>query len=395
VTPSPFELQKRSILNEMRSAKKDILDLTISSPMQAGIIFDIADDLRYLAENPQWQFNAPDAYGQLYVRKAIAEYSEKPTDSENIFITSSSSESYSVLFQVFCKKGDCILTPAPGYPLIDTLAELSGLNTHPYFLKPYFDKEPHWEIDLDSLDSIPPNTKILLLISPHNPTGHIPSKKELEHILQFCKKHELALIIDKVFYAYNLKTNFQFSILNSQLNNETPIFLLNGLSKSTGLPYIKVGWINAIVPENQKLHIYDSLEYILDSQLNCSYLSQALCARVLPRAGDFQKKVIERLKANQILLCDYFSKMGAKIIPSAGGWYQSFYFPNADDEELCLNLLREKQVLTHPGFLFDFEDGWLVGSLLASGLSARKLTSPSENRRSIKHGCPLPSSWQT
>ncbi|MDR1811393.1 MAG: aminotransferase class I/II-fold pyridoxal phosphate-dependent enzyme, partial [Candidatus Fibromonas sp.] len=143
-----------------------------------------------------------------------------------------------------------------------------------------------------------------------------------------------------------------------------PIFLLDGLSKSAGLPHIKVGWINAVVPEEQKQHIYDSLEYILDSQLNCSYLSQALCARVLPRAGDFQKKVIERLKANRILLGDYFSKMGAKIIPSAGGWYQSFYFPNADDEKLCLNLLKERQILTHPGFLFDFEDGWLVGSLL-------------------------------
>jgi len=364
VTLSPFELEKRRILDEIHSAKKDILDLTISSPMQAGIKFDIADDLRYLAENPQWQFNAPDACGQLYARKAIAKYNEKATDSENIFITSSSSESYSVLFQVFCKKGDCILAPAPGYPLIDTLAELAGLNTHPYFLKPNFSNEPHWEIDLDSLDSIPPNAKILLLISPHNPTGHIPSEKEFEYILQFCEKNNLALIIDCVFSAYKLKNNSQLSTFNSQLNNKVPTFLLDGLSKSAGLPHIKVGWINAVVPENQKQHIYDSLEYILDSQLNCSYLSQALCARVLPRAGDFQKKVMERLKANRILLGDYFSKMGAQIIPSAGGWYQSFYFPNADDEELCLNLLKEKLILTHPGFLFDFEDGWLAGSLL-------------------------------
>jgi aspartate/methionine/tyrosine aminotransferase len=94
-------------------------------------------------------------------------------------------------------------------------------------------------------------------------------------------------------------------------------------------------------------------------------LSQALCARVLPRAREYQKKVIEKLKINQSLWCGYFSKLGAKIIPSAGGWYQSYYFPNADDEELCLSLLKEKQILTHPGFLFDFEDGWLVGSLLA------------------------------
>jgi aspartate/methionine/tyrosine aminotransferase len=356
LSPSPFELKKRGILNELRSAKKEILDLTISSPMQAGMVFDITADLRYLAENPQWQFCAPNACGQLYAREAIAEYTG--SDCDNIFVTSGSSESYSALFRLFCKKGDFILTPNPGYPLIDAIAELDDLNTHPYFLKPNFNRNI-WEIDLDSLDSIPPNAKIFLLIAPHNPTGHIPTKKEFEHILQFCEKNNLALIIDAVFNAYNLKNNSQFLTLNSQLKTPIHIFVLDGLSKSVGLPHIKIGWIRA----EGKFKNSDALEYILDASLNCSYLSQALCARVLPRAGEFQEKVIEKLKENQVFWCDYFSKIGAKIILATGGWYQSFYFPNTDDEELCLRLLKDKQILTHPGFLFDFEDGWLVGSL--------------------------------
>jgi len=362
LSPSPFELKKRGILNELRAAKKEILDLTISSPTQIGLAFDIAEYLHYLAENPEWQFSAPDACGQLYAREAIAKYAGN--DCDDVFVTSSTSEAYSALFRVFCEKGDFILTPNPGYPLIDSIAELDGLNTHPYFLKPDFNKNI-WEIDLDSLDSIPTNAKILLLISPHNPTGHTPTKQEFEHILQFCEKNNLALIIDAVFNAYS--TAHPVSYAATPLKAGTvPIFTLDGLSKSAGLPHIKVAWINAIVPEEQKQHIYDSLEYILDSQLNCSYLSQALCSRVLPRVGEFQEKVMERLKKNRIFLFDCFSKMGAKIIPSAGGWYQSFYFPNADDEELCLRLLKDRQILTHPGFLFDFEDGWLVGSFLYS-----------------------------
>jgi aspartate/methionine/tyrosine aminotransferase len=364
LSPSPFELKKRDTLNSLCAAKKDILDLTISSPAQVGIVFDIADDLRYLAENPKWQFFPPDACGQLYAREAIAEYLKKkglPSGCEDIFVTSSTSEAYSALFRVFCEKGDFILTPNPGYPLIDTIAELDGLSTHPYFLKPDFNRNI-WEIDLDSLGLIPPNAKIFLLIAPNNPTGHIPTKKEFECILQFCEKNNLALIIDSVFCAYIFENSSH--LLLGESHCKIPIFILDGLSKSAGLAHIKVAWINAIVPEKQKQRIYDSLEYILDSQLNCSYLSQALCARVLQRTGEFQKKVIERLKTNRVFLCDYFSKMGAKIIPSAGGWYQSFYFPNADDEELCLTLLKDRQILTHPGFLFDFEDGWLVGSLL-------------------------------
>jgi aspartate/methionine/tyrosine aminotransferase len=357
-SPSPFELKKRSVLSELSSAKKEILDLTISSPMQAGLVFDIADDLRYLAENPEWQLGTPDACGQLYARRAVADYNSGSGESGDIFITSGSSESYSALFQVFCKKGDCILRPVPGYPLIDALAEIAELNTHPYFLKPCFGNEPHWEIDLDSLESAPPNTKLLLLIAPHNPTGHSPTSQEWERILDFCERRNIALIVDCVFAAYECR--------NCRGNpcgcRNVPIFFLDGLSKSVGLPHIKVGWINAVVPE--KRYIYDCLEYVLDSQLNCSYLSQAIAARVLPRAAEYQKKVIGRVKANQKNMCEYFSKMGAKIIPATGGWYQSFYFPNANDEELCLNLLKERQILTHPGFIFDFEDGWLVGSMI-------------------------------
>lgn len=357
-SPSPFELKKRSILSELCKAKKEITNLTISSPMQAGLVFDITGDLRYLAENPEWQFGAPDACGQIYARKAIAEYHN--CNEENIFVTSGSSESYLALFRLLCENGDCVLMPNPGYPLIDALAGLAGLKTHPYFLKPCFETSC-WKIDLNSLHSAPPNAKILLLIAPHNPTGHIPNERELKRILQFCAERNLALIVDEVFGAYCLNRNYRnLGNFQNLPDSKVPIFILDGLSKAARLPHIKVGWIRA----EGKFDQFDALEYILDASLSCSYLSQALCARVLPRVHEFQEKIIERLRENQVFWSDYFSKMGAQIIPAAGGWYQSFYFPNANDDELCLKLLKERQILTHPGFLFDFEDGWLVGSLL-------------------------------
>ncbi|GHV14278.1 aminotransferase [Fibrobacterales bacterium] len=377
LSPSPFELRKREILRELHNA--DILDLTISSPMQAGLTFDITEDLQYLAKHSEWQFQAPDACGQLYLRGAIANYSNNVISEElskilscktrssseptDIFITASSSESYSALFKVFCEKGDCILTPNPGYPLIDTLAELADLKIHPYFLK-HSAVPAEWKIDLNSLDSIPPNTKILLLIAPHNPTGHSPSKTEWNYIINFCEKHNLVLIVDEVFAAYSNR-----NIETQKLTDSTiPIFFLNGISKSAGLPHIKVGWICAQVPAQKEHDIYNALEFVLDSQLNCSSLSQALTARVLPKVADFQNKVRERIKINREIIANsklqILNAVQAEIIPSQGGWYQPIYFPEQDDIELCLSLLKEKYILTNPGFLFDFPDGWLVLSLL-------------------------------
>jgi len=135
-----------------------------------------------------------------------------------------------------------------------------------------------------------------------------------------------------------------------------PIFRLDGLSKSLGLAHIKVGWIRT----EGSFKDFDALEYILDASLNCSYLSQALCARALPKAKSFQEKLMQRLNANREMI----SNSSLNCIPVQGGWYQSIYFDGANDEELCLRLLKEYGILTHPGFLFDFPDGYLVISLL-------------------------------
>jgi aspartate/methionine/tyrosine aminotransferase len=346
LSPSPLELQKRKILSELGSTKREILDLTISSPMQGGITFDISKDLLYLSENPEWQNNAPNAKGQIYAREAVAKYHN--CDVENVWITASSSESYLTLFKLLCEKGDCILTPSPGYPLLETLAGIADLHCHPYFLK---QDGKNWQIDSNSFCSAPDNVKIFLLIAPHNPTGHSPSQQEWNSILAFCEEHNSALIIDEVFGAYKYEESFPLNC-----SARVPIFRLDGLSKSLVLAHIKVGWIRT----EGNFKNFDTLEFILDASLSCSYLSQALCARALPMAKDFQKRLLQRLNANRKIIFD----SALNCIPARGGWYQSIYFDGANDEELCLHLLREHAILTHPGFLFDFPDGYLVVSLL-------------------------------
>jgi aspartate/methionine/tyrosine aminotransferase len=356
LSPSPFELQKRKILSELGSAKREILDLTISSPMQGGIAFDISKDLLYLSENPEWQSNVPNARGQIYAREAVAKYHN--CNAEDVWITASSSESYLTLFKLLCEKGDCILTPSPGYPLLETLASIADLHCHPYFLK---QNEKSWQIDFNSFCSAPSNAKIFLLIAPHNPTGHSPSQQEWENILAFCEERNLALIIDEVFGAYKYEESFPLNC-----SAKVPVFKLDGLSKSLGLAYIKGGWIRT----EGDFKDFDTLEYMLDASLSSSYLSQALCARALPRAKIFQEKLMQRLSANRKIIFN----SALNCVPAQGGWYQSIYFDGMNDEELCLSLLKEHGILTYPGFLFDFPDGYLIVSLLQREGMVREFT---------------------
>ena len=116
---------------------------------------------------------------------------------------------------------------------------LEQLSCYPYFLKQ--SKENNFVIDTDSLLSAPENAKILLLISPHNPTGHCVSEKEWQEIIVFCKERNLILVVDEVFGDYIFNSNIKRSFLFE--NSDIPVFWLNGLSKTVGSPEIKLGWI--------------------------------------------------------------------------------------------------------------------------------------------------------
>ena len=69
--------------------------------------------------------------------------------------------------------------------------------------------------DADSLESAPENSKILLLVSPHNPTGHCVSEKGMERRRRFLPRRGMALVVDEVFgdYVYDLSLGRPASLI--------------------------------------------------------------------------------------------------------------------------------------------------------------------------------------
>ena len=298
-----------------------------------------------------------------------------------IILTASTSEAYSVLFKTFCDPGDVILTPMPGYPLLDTLAQLEHLECSPYFLQLKREKSSfRFVLDSDSLLAAPEKAKILLLVSPHNPTGHCVSREEWNVAVRFCEENNMILVVDEVFGDYGFSNKAQRSwkyvlgeehlwdaggndLINLPENGpKCPIFWLNGLSKAVGSPQLKLGWMAFYAPRERFEEIRAALEFVEDAYLSVSAPAQALGTSLLPKAAAYEAQVKERLLANWQTLRDAFP---AKYCPEVlGGWYAVVRL-GEDDEELTLRLLKEKHVLVQPGFFFDFdEDGWVVISLL-------------------------------
>ena len=371
LSPSPFfaelERTKAEVLAECAGVNAaPFIDMTVGSPVRAGLPID----MDVAVEEARKDFGCwnPDAAGWMSAREAVVEYYRARGgnfDAGQIILTASTSEAYSVLFKAFCDPGDVILTPMPGYPLLDTLAQLEHLECAPYFLKLARNKrgEFRFVLDSDSLLAAPEKAKILLLVSPHNPTGHCVSREEWNEAVHFCEENNLILVVDEVFgdYAFSEKMSRTWKYVGEN-GPKCPIFWLNGLSKTVGSPQLKLGWMSFYAPEENFEEIRAALEFVEDAYLSVSAPAQALGISLLPKAAAYEARVKERLLANWQTLRE---AIPSKYCPEVlGGWYAAVRL-GEDDEELTLRLLREKHVLVQPGFFFDFdEDGWVVVSLL-------------------------------
>lgn len=398
LSPSPFfaELERAKVCAKKDAAEGGLsfIDMTVSSPVKAGLPVD----LNAAVEEARKDFGCwnPDAAGWKAARDAVVEYYHERGGNftaGQVILTASTSEAYSVLFKTFCDPGDVILTPMPGYPLLDTLAQLEHLECAPYFLQFAKIKTSlraqcakqsifRFVLDTDSLLAAPEKAKILLLVSPHNPTGHCVSREEWNAAVHFCEENDMILVVDEVFGDYGFSPEVRRSweylmgggreslwdaggndFINLPENGpKCPIFWLNGLSKAVGSPQLKLGWMAFYAPRERFEEIRAALEFVEDAYLSVSASAQALGTALLPKASAYESRVKERLLANWQTLREAFP---AKYCPEVlGGWYAVVRL-GEDDEELTLRLLREKHVLVQPGFFFDFdEDGWVVISLL-------------------------------
>ena len=405
LSPSPFFAE----LERAKAESAPFIDMTVSSPVKAGLPID----LDAAVDEGRESFGCwnPDAAGWKSAREAVVEYYRERGGNftaGQIILTASTSEAYSVLFKTFCDPGDVILTPMPGYPLLDTLAQLEHLECAPYFLSlrrenarklaaderrksviqnPEGVMDPVtssfcFVLDSDSLLAAPERSKILLLVSPHNPTGHCVSREEWNAAVRFCEENNMILVVDEVFgdYAFLDKVSrtwqYVFDSYYPSLwdagggdfinlpedGPKCPIFWLNGLSKAVGSPQLKLGWMAFYAPRERFEEIRAALEFVEDAYLSVSAPAQALGASLLKHTTDYESRVRERLLTNWQTLREAFpSKYCPEVL---GGWYAVVRL-GEDDEELTLRLLREKHVLVQPGFFFDFdEDGWVVISLL-------------------------------
>ncbi len=381
-------------IEEHRREGRELLDLTASNPTTVGLHYDQNKLLRALA-SPQALTYEPSPKGLPSAREAIAGYYDErgiEVSSDDLILTTSTSEGYSFLFRLLCEPGDAVLVPTPSYPLFDFLADLQDVKLVPYEL--IYDHG--WQMDFHSLEQArsalshpvlqlrddkggahkePPTCKAVLVVHPNNPTGSFVKPAEIAQLARFCSQNHLAIIADEVFLDYSLTTPQPIELgapsfasgFDAKGGSEALTFTLSGLSKIAGLPQMKVAWIAVSGPDELKREALSRLEVIADTYLSMNAPVQWAIPVMLDERPGIQRQLMTRIRDNLAELDRQLA--GQKLctrLEVEGGWYVILRVPvTRSDEELSTALLRQTGVLVQPGHFYDFpRDGYLVVSLI-------------------------------
>ncbi len=344
------------------------IDLTETNPTRVGLAYPEEELAELLRRGAEVRYD-PHPRGLLPAREALAEALSTPGDPvspDDLALTASTSESYSHLFKLFADPGDEVLTAAPSYPLLDSLAALDSLVlTHVYL-------EPDRRFILDPEDvaaALTDRTRLLALIHPGNPTGRFLTAAEQGAAAALCAARGLPLISDEVFADFSLGPLGEYPRAGpAAAGGEALAFSLGGLSKSAGLPSWKLGWIRAGGPPALRRRAVAALEMVADTYLSVATPVQRALGGVLALAPRIRSEILARVRGNLATLRAALAGVpSAALLEPEGGWAAVVRVEASrlDDEELVLALLDRAGVLVHPGYFFDFAtEDFLVLSLL-------------------------------
>jgi aspartate/methionine/tyrosine aminotransferase len=351
-----------TLRDELAARGRPIHDLVSGNVTEHGIRFPAGALEAALREGLcRTSIYAPDSLGRLEARAAVGGYYAErglALPPENILLTPGTSIAYWYAFKLLADPGDEILAPSPSYPLFDYIAALSGVRMIPYRMV----EARGWQIDVEHLDAcVSTRTRAIVLISPHNPTGHVASAAELRALEEVARRHDLALIADEVFGEFHAGTERP---ARPAAGGAPLVLTLNGFSKMFALPGLKLGWMGVSGEPERVREAMRALELISDTFLPVNEAVQGAVPRIFDSGREFLAGYAAEIRARaariQGLLAQ--SRRLSWITPD-GGFYLTLRLDGIA-EDAAAEALLGAGLLAHPGHFYDAPADHLVLSFV-------------------------------
>ncbi len=309
-----------------------------------------------------------ESQGDPTLRATIAQFYSTLT-AENILVANAPEEVIFLVMQALLNPGDRVVVQIPCYQSLSELAAYRGCQVQPW---PLAETEEGWRLDLDHLAKLlTPETRLLVINAPHNPTGYLPSLTEFEAILELAANQGIWLFCDEMYRG--LEYNAAIRLPSASERYERAISLW-GMSKSFGLAGLRLGWLAL-----QDRALLAALNRWKDYTTICSSAPSELLARVaLQQAETIIQRNLTIIQANLQLVREFMASQTDRFAwrePLAGPIaFTRLHRESAAD--FCEKLVQESGVLLVPATVFDFGDSHLRFGLgrrnFPEGLAALK-----------------------
>jgi aspartate/methionine/tyrosine aminotransferase len=283
--------------------------------------------------------------GSRELREAIARAHER-SQPEHVLTLAAAEEGIFIAYHALLAAGDHVVVEAPCYGSAIEVARSAGAEVSLWRRR----HEDGWAPDLQTLESmLRPNTRLIYINSPHNPTGSQLPRAVFERIVEIAGERSIVLLSDEVYRGLE---HDPADRLPAACDLYERAISLGSVSKAYGLPGLRTGWLvsrdPALLDRIRELKLYTTI---------CSSAPSELLAALALRHGD---QLVERCRqivlANLPLLDAFLERRGELlqwVRPTAG----PIGFPRVagvpDVQRWCEQTAAEADVLLLPGAVYE------------------------------------------
>ena len=249
------------------------------------------------------------------LRQAVADHQARfyglDVSADEVMVSTGASEALGAAVMALVEPGQEVVVFEPYFDLYAAVIELAGGVRRAVTLR-----APDYSFDPDELDAaIGPDTRLLMLNTPHNPTGKVFSRAELEVVARVAIEHDLVVVTDEVYEHMTYDGTVHVPLASLPGMAERTVTISSG-GKSFGLTGWKVGWAHAPGELIRAVHAVKQ---------HLSFTSGAPFQRAMVTAlnlgDDYFTGLADDLRAKRDLVVDGLSSIGFDVYPASGTYY--------------------------------------------------------------------------
>jgi len=293
-------------------------------------------------------------WGSPRLRAAVArkttEFNGIPTDpDENVTVCCGATETMIATLLAVCNPGDEVIVFTPFYENYGPDAVLSGATPVCVALHPPAG-DRGWAFDPAELAAaFSPRTRAIIVNTPHNPTGHVFTRAELETIADLCLRHDALAITDEI-YEHILYDGREHVSIGSLPGMRERTVTISGASKTFSVTGWRIGW--AVAPRDLSIGIRRVHDFLT---VGAPHPLQEATVAALELPAAYYAELAAAYARRRDRVTAMTRAAGLEPLPPEGAYYTLARFsrlPFGDDVALTMHLVREVGVAVVPGSSF-------------------------------------------